>query len=261
MKVMIVEDDPLISRLEEIRLASMGHEIAAVCRTGEEAVRAAGIKHPDVILMDINLAGDMDGISAGKEIHRLYSIPLVYLTSHTDSKTFHDAVAVGDCEYLVKPFTDLGLAIAIEMAVFKHRLCRQTHESFDFFSDVLGTVPAGVICTDRKGFISYLNPEAAALLLCTPSQDGSSHISEHLKIIHARDQSPMEDPVEKVISRNETFGFPSHSVLVRGRSQPGIPVFGAVAPLRKKDGAVTGAVILISQKTRISCFSFVSPGS
>jgi hypothetical protein len=69
----------------------------------------------------------------------------------------------------------------------------------------------------------------------------------------------MQDPVEKVISRNETFGFPLNAVLVRGRAQPNLPVFGGVAPLRKKDWAVTGAVILISQKTRISCFSFVSP--
>lgn len=88
MKVMIVEYDPLISRIEEIRLTSKGHEICAVCRTGEDAVSTAGTTRPDVIVMDINLAGDMNGISAGKEIHAStpypsYTLPVTPIQNHS----------------------------------------------------------------------------------------------------------------------------------------------------------------------------------
>ena len=117
VQVLIVEDEAIVSMDLRYKLESMGYSVPAEIRSGEEAVDAASRLRPDVVLMDIRLSGEMDGIDAAHEIRRRFNIPVVYLTSHADDDTLARAKRTGPSGYLLKPFYDAELRAVVEMAI------------------------------------------------------------------------------------------------------------------------------------------------
>ena len=254
-RVLIVEDDPLIARLEEIRLTGMGHVIVGKCTSGEEALELAGEHRPDVVIMDINLAGELTGIEAGREIAQKLTIPLVYLTSHTDKETFEHARSSGECEYLLKPFTDLSLAIAIEMVVYKHREAEKIRKEQAHFLALFRDMGDAILSTNKNGFLLWANPAAGNLLGLPKTVPESTHISEYLVLIDGLTGKMLEDPVERVIRQGESLGLPPHAVLVSGTGSRTTPVHGTVSLVRDEHGRVTGVALTLSPRTPVHCIS------
>ena len=118
-KILVVEDESIISIEIKSRLQSLGYDVPAVARSGPEAIAKAGEFMPDLILMDISLQGEMDGIEATEIILSKYDIPVVYLTANTDDVTFHRAKITSPFGYLLKPFEERILHSTIEMAIYK----------------------------------------------------------------------------------------------------------------------------------------------
>jgi CheY-like chemotaxis protein len=87
-KIMVVEDERIVARDLARQLGDLGYDVVATAYSGEEAVEKVGEVHPDLVLMDIVLAGKMDGIQAAEKITTLSGTPVVYLTSYADDKTF-----------------------------------------------------------------------------------------------------------------------------------------------------------------------------
>ena len=104
-RILIVEDEVVVAMEIRRKLEAMGHDVLGIVSTGEEAVENAGHTQPDFVLMDIRLAGRMDGTEAAKRIHDLYDIPVVYLTAHGDEKTLQKAKLAEPFCYLMKPFS------------------------------------------------------------------------------------------------------------------------------------------------------------
>lgn len=120
-RILIVEDEVVISMEIESVLQQLGYQVAGSAMTGEDAIVRAAETRPDLILMDIRLKGDMDGITAADRIYRLYKVPVIFLTAHSDQKTLDKAIAVHPFGYLIKPFRKNELYTAIEIALYKHR--------------------------------------------------------------------------------------------------------------------------------------------
>ena len=116
IKVLIVEDKLLIAEDIAARLEKHSMEVVAVCSNGEEAIEMTNRKNPDLILMDIELAGAMDGISAAHSILRHHSVPVIYLSDYTDNKTLERAKKTQPANYLTKPFNEADLIRAIDLA-------------------------------------------------------------------------------------------------------------------------------------------------
>jgi len=117
VQVLIVEDEAIVSMDLRYKLESLGYSVSAEIGSGEEAVGAASRLRPDVVLMDIKLSGEMDGIDAAGEIQRRFNIPVIYLTSHADEHTLGRAKTTGPSGYIVKPFFDAELRAVVEMAI------------------------------------------------------------------------------------------------------------------------------------------------
>src|ERR1700736_3113676 len=125
-KVLVVEDEGLIAHDIATRLQALGHEVVATVATAEEAVeQAAGA---DLVLMDIRIDGQRDGIAAAQEVRARHHIPVVFLTAHADRATLDRAKAADPFGYLVKPLGPASLHTSIEMAIYKHCLERQLEE-------------------------------------------------------------------------------------------------------------------------------------
>jgi signal transduction histidine kinase len=119
--IFIVEDEVVIAMEIESVLQQLGYQVAGSAMSGEEAIVRTAETRPDLILMDIRLKGEMDGITAADRIYRLYKIPVIFLTAHSDKKTLEKAIAVHPFGYLIKPFRKNELYTAIEIALYKHR--------------------------------------------------------------------------------------------------------------------------------------------
>ena len=117
--VRIVEDDDIIARVEEWRLKNLGYGVSGRARTGAEAMELVGKSTPDLVLMDINLKGDIDGIETAKLIKKGFNIPVIYVTSHSDGPTLERAKATRPDGFINKPFDDKDLRVAIELAMKK----------------------------------------------------------------------------------------------------------------------------------------------
>ncbi len=120
--VLIVEDEAIVSMDLRHKLEALGYSVPAEIRSGEEAVAAASRLHPDVVLMDIRLSGEMDGIDAAGEIRRRFNIPVVYLTAHDDQDTLERARTTESSGYILKPINETELRAGVEIAIRFHRV-------------------------------------------------------------------------------------------------------------------------------------------
>jgi putative two-component system response regulator len=119
-KIMVVEDERIIALDLAEKLTDLGYEVVATAYSGEEAVAKIGEVHPDLVLMDIVLAGKMDGIQAAEKIKALFGTPVVYLTAYADDKTFGRAKITGPSGYILKPVAKKQLYVVIELALHKN---------------------------------------------------------------------------------------------------------------------------------------------
>lgn len=124
-KIAIVEDDRIIAEDLKRTLLTLGYHVTGCFATGEEALKHAHEKQPDLFLMDIMLRGPLDGIETAEKIHEHAEIPIVYLTAYTDQEILQRAKLTNPYGYLVKPFKTRELQSNIEMALHKNQLDRQ----------------------------------------------------------------------------------------------------------------------------------------
>jgi PAS domain S-box-containing protein len=117
--ILIVEDEAVTGMDIRKSLVEMGYSVCAIATTGELAVKKAAELHPDLILMDIMLAGKMNGIEAADKIRRHCRIPVVYLTAYSDDTFLARAKLTEPFGYILKPFRELELKTTIEMALYK----------------------------------------------------------------------------------------------------------------------------------------------
>jgi signal transduction histidine kinase len=121
LKMLVVEDEVIVARDIQSQLAMLGHKCVGHAMTGSQAIALAGTLHPDLVLMDIQLAGDMDGIVAAQTIHDQFFIPVVFMTAFSADAIIARAKLTEPYGYLLKPFQERELHSVVEMARYKHQ--------------------------------------------------------------------------------------------------------------------------------------------
>ena len=120
-KILVVEDDTNLAELLQSMLKLFDYDVAAVAQNGEEGIKKSEELKPDLVLMDIMLEGNIDGVIAAEEIQTRFGIPVVFLTGLSDNNTLKRAMSTEPYGYLVKPFEQRDLHNTIEMAIHKHK--------------------------------------------------------------------------------------------------------------------------------------------
>ena len=115
--ILIVEDDEIIQHVLEWRLRSLGYSVCGKAATAEDAIMLAGEKDPDVVLMDIQLKGLVDGIEAAKVIKNRFQVPVIFLTASSENEDIERAKKVSPDGFIVKPFTDTDIRVALKFAL------------------------------------------------------------------------------------------------------------------------------------------------
>jgi PAS domain S-box-containing protein len=164
VSVLVVEDE--LIEAEDIRetLGKLGYAVDRIVRSGESALDILKTSHPDLVLMDIHLAGALDGIDTAEQIHTLYTIPVIFLTSSADEVTLGRAKVTEPYGYVLKPFDERELHSAIEMGLYKHRMEEQAKENERTIRVLANAIPDAVMLLDHNRQIIALNDSMARRL-------------------------------------------------------------------------------------------------
>lgn len=125
---MIVEDEHIVAMGIKRMLKGLGYTVTGVASSGEDAISKAESTFPDLVLMDIMLKGELDGVEAAKEIKARFGMPVVYLTAYSDSNILERAKKTGPFGYIVKPFDEKDLHSNIEIALHRYRKEKESLE-------------------------------------------------------------------------------------------------------------------------------------
>ncbi len=125
-KILIVENERIVADDIKQRLEDLGYEVIGISGNGNDALKKTGEIKPDLILMDIILTGEVDGIETAQQISELYSVPFIYLTAYYDDEILKRASLTQPAGYITKPFDSVGLHAAIQMAIYKQKKFKES---------------------------------------------------------------------------------------------------------------------------------------
>jgi PAS domain S-box-containing protein len=180
--ILVVEDENVVAMDLVSSLERLHYSVLGVAASGEEAVTFAQKNEPGLVLMDIHLRGQMDGISAAEKIQETLFIPVVYLTAYSDEATLRRARATHAFGYVLKPFEDRELEVAIQMALWRHKMERALRDSESRLDAILGSIGEAVIATDPSNRVTFLNRAAETLLGWKSERAKGRLLSDVLKL-------------------------------------------------------------------------------
>jgi two-component system, cell cycle sensor histidine kinase and response regulator CckA len=236
-RVLIVENEGLVGCDLGAMLTGLGYDVAAICRTGEEAVLLVDDLRPDVVLMDVQLAGAMDGIETVRRMAQKNPVAVIYLTACADAATVTRARDTQPCGYLLKPYTEDELRAAMEVAVARQRSETQRLRREQSFLLAFQSLADAAIVTDLAGRVMFLNTAAEEALGCSLESAAGREVAEIYSIKSSDGSAGAAPRIEG--------GAPSARRLVLARRDGRtLPIEERVAPLRDERGSIAGMVVL-----------------
>jgi diguanylate cyclase (GGDEF)-like protein/PAS domain S-box-containing protein len=251
-RILLVEDERITAMDERGLLTDAGYEVVGTAASGEEAIRMAETRHPDLVLMDIKLEGEMDGIQAAGIVRERLGIPVVFVSAHTDGELLDRAKVSEPFGYVVKPFTPEALQTNIEIALYKHRMEARLKEREQFLADITSELGEGLLVLDRNGRLVFINPEAERQLGWSREELALDDVHERIHNHRGLGVPAASCRVLKVLRTGKKERVDEDRFLHRdGHS---FPVGYTAAPITR-DGEVTGVVAVfqdITEKKRLS---------
>ena len=240
-RIMIVEGERTVSEDLQQQLQYLGYTVSVVS-SGREAV-AKG-RETDLVLMDITLKGDMDSITAAEYIHSELGVPVVYVTAYDDELLQTVTEPYG---YVVTPAEYRELHMAIEMALHEHCMKKKVKESEQWLVTTLKNIGDGVITTDTRGCITYMNPAAELLTGWTHKEAAGKPLEEVFYLINGKTRQH-ENVMEKIMKTGGLIGFTNNSVLLSKEGTERLLVESG-APIRDETNAILGTVVIFRDVT------------
>jgi PAS domain S-box-containing protein len=157
VRILIVEDEALVAEDLKEMLQGFGYEVPGIADTGEKAISLAEEYHPDLILMDINLAGKMDGITSGGEIRSRWGIPIIYVTAFATQAMIDRAKKTSPAGYILKPFNERQIQTAIEIALYNSVLEQKLRQHDATISTLINANANPFILIDAEGRVLAVN--------------------------------------------------------------------------------------------------------
>jgi len=238
IRILIVENEGLVGCDMATTLGSLGYVVAAICASGEEALERLEEFRPDLVLMDVHLAGHLDGIDTARELQRRSRVAIVYVTACADLDTVARARQTHPHGYLLKPFNHDELRLAVEVAAQRHfeenERQRREHSYFEAFQSLAD----GVIAADLSGGVVFMNPSAARATGWNAQEAVGRSLHEVFRIFQQTGE-----PAE-ILSTEAPAQTAERTVYLTTLLGERVPIQDRTAPLRDAQGHLTGLIIL-----------------
>jgi len=193
-RLLVVEDERIVALGLQAQLEGLGYEVAALAASGEDAFARAEQVRPDLVLMDIHLEGEMDGVEAARLIRGRLHVPVVYLTAYSDREIVERAKLTEPLGYVLKPFEERELAVVIEMALYRHRMERKLLAQKRLLAATLRSIGDGVIATNGRGQVRFLNPAAEKMTGWGQEEARGRSLDEVVALVKDGSGEPLEPP-------------------------------------------------------------------
>ena len=244
-RILVVEDETIVALDIRVQLARQGYEPVGHAIRGEQAVAMAEALHPDLVLMDIQLGGEMDGIEAALAIRARQSIPVVFLTAFAEDETLERAKRAEPAGYVIKPFSERELRSVLEMALYKAGIEKRLRSSEARYRDLVRHLAAGVLIQGPKAEILASNQTALDLLGLTEDELlGKTSFDPDWKVVH-EDGSDFPGPTHPAPVAIAS-GKPVHHVVMgvyRPRAGDMVWLLVDAQPQLAPDGTVVEVVV------------------
>lgn len=245
-RIMIVEDEHITAADIEETLSEIGYQIVAVVDNGRDALRRAEQEKPDLVLMDIRLKGAMDGVETAVTLRQQFDIPVVYLTAHADDQTIDRAKLAEPLGYVVKPFIEVDLKATIEVALFKSKQDANQKSKGDELESTLSSLSAGVIRTDSRNRIEFLNPAAEQWTGWRSADAVGRELTEVLQLRDRKMSRGLEEFLRRSLRSRVATELPENA---SARSRDGVEraVTGSIGPVLDHLDHPCGAVVVFCE--------------
>lgn len=247
--ILVVEDEAIVAMDLKNILTDLGYEVPDTVASGEEAIQKALELRPDLILMDIHLSREIDGIDAAKKIIQDLDIPVIYLTAYADEETLERASQTATFGYILKPFEAREIRANLEIAFYKYRIEQELKENRQWLLAILNSISDAVVASDLKGNIQFINPIAAALTGYQSDEIVNRNLSEIFNFIQESTRFPIENPILTALSEGHAIKMPDNTLLLSRTGQE-IPVADSASPIVNQAGITYGAVMVFRDVTQ-----------
>ncbi|PDW03628.1 ATP-binding response regulator [Candidatus Viridilinea mediisalina] len=247
-RILIVEDEAVIAMDMQGLLESLGYQVPIIAGDAQETFAAVQRARPDLVLLDIHLGSGPDGITIAEELQHHWELPIIFLTAHADAATIGRAKALQPYHYLLKPFAERELAIAVELALLKSQSDRALRASEQRFATTLQAIADGVVVSDAAGHVSFMNPVAAQLTGWPVAQALGQPLAEVLVAHHAPSDTSLASLVAQALHLPaNTNHLDDLSLTSRTSSQHAVSA--SLAPLLELPQVVSGVVVVLRDET------------
>ena len=247
IEVMIVEDDRASSKLLEIAMRRLGYHVCAVASTGREALKISEQVDADILLMDINLPGDIDGITTAAMIKEGQDIPVLFITANDSQEIINRAIATDPMGYIMKPYSIDNLRVMIEVGVYRQKIERKIRESELFLDVLISSIGDGVVAAGPDLSVRFANKAAASLLFF---EDAGEIIGKPLEeVCHLVDERTHSPLSLYEISRKADRTARLRDALLIQPDGNAIPVEYMISALEIKAGQPNGYILTLQDIT------------
>ncbi|HEX5808312.1 MAG TPA: response regulator [Anaerolineales bacterium] len=246
--ILIAEDENSAAQELREQLEGLGYRVVDVASSSAEALYKTEKLRPQIVLMNIRLKGEKDGIQTGSLLHALHGTPVVYMIDYSNQATIRRVTATGPFGYIFRPFDEKQIVATIETALIRHKLERKLQQSRQWLNTTLTSIGDGVIATDDQGLVRFINPVAMELTGWHQKDaigrslyeifllvDESSH--ELVDLSHIQNKKPRAE------SRRGIVG------LLMPRNGPPVPVEANATFIQNRNVQVYGMVLVFRDVT------------
>ena len=245
--ILIVEDERIVALDLQQTLREFGFAGTDVASSADEALACAAARRPELVLMDIRINGDRDGIETAHSLKAQFDVPVVYLTAHADEVTLQRATATTPHGYLLKPIKAAELRSAVEVSLIRHDFERRQREREQWFAATLASIGDAVVAVDLDGRVAFMNPVAATLTGVAMAEGAGRPVAEVLHLDHA--WSGPDLPVLQALRDRRTLVLDTAPLVNVATRQPRVIADSAAPVVDPLSHEVLGAVMVFRDVT------------
>jgi PAS domain S-box-containing protein len=241
-RILVVEDERIVARDLQMTLESQGYLVTGVAASSDEAIASASGECPDLVLMDVHIKGERDGIETARLLRERFRVPVIYLTAYADAETVDRAKTTHPYGYLIKPFHERELRSAIEVALYKHEMDTRLFTQERWFATTLRSIGDAVVATDAEGKIVFMNTAAELMTACKEADAKGKPAREVLRLLDVVTGAEVSDPIAQALVRREVVHV--HGEAVLQQAERAWSVEASASPIVGERSEVLGAVLV-----------------
>lgn len=245
IKILIVEDESIVAMAIREMVERLGYQTVDTVLTGDDAIRRALELYPDIILMDIRLKGDMDGIDAAKKIRQMADIPIIYLTAYGDEETVNRSKETTPSAYIIKPFNELSLRSSIEITLYQHELKRKLLETTQHLENVINNISEMLLCFDDKNRLILVNTAAEVI---------TGYTKRELQRVSVEDLPFLKNPSDliSIFQKSKKNMIPPSKVCLHIQTKTGMEKSVAISSISMIENTSNGSNEMVVLGSEIS---------